>query len=332
MKISIIGLLPVILACLVHAQAVPANVVPAEEAVVSVQQNDYLVAGSGLSTSELNTTVDVYNHKTGKTMTLPMPVYLQGVVGGEMSGEYPLEALKAQAVAARTYVYYLKNIGKRHPGGACVCTSHDCCQAWTALDESWEYYDKIQCAVEETQGIVITYERKPILAMYFSSSGGHTENYTDVWGDKTCAYLQSVPSKNEQAYSFFDTVFVQEFHNWTVLSELRSAGYSIQCDSAQLLGSVQNIVRSDTGRVISMEIGGVQIPGTAVRECLGLRSTHFYFQGNANGGINIITIGFGHGVGMSQCGAAAMAEEGYDYADILHHYYTDVELEWMAFR
>ncbi len=332
MKISIVGLIPIALACLVSTRVVPANSIPDAEVMANVENESYQVTESGLSTNEVTATVEVYNHRTGKTMTLSMCEYLQGVVRGEMSGEYPMEALKAQAIAARTYVYYLKDAGKRHPGGACVCTNHDCCQAWAAVDKSWKYYDKIKCAVEETEGIVITYEGKPILAMYFSSSGGYTENYTDVWGDKPCVYLQSVPSKNEQAYSFFDTVFVQEFHNWTVLSELRSAGYPIRCDSAQLLNSIENIVRSDTGRVISMEIDGVTISGTAVRECLGLRSTHFYFQDNPNGGINIITVGFGHGVGMSQCGAAAMAEEGCDYTDILHHYYTDVELEWMAFR
>lgn len=326
MRASIISLLPIVLAVMVNPNVAPVPTAP------SIDENGYYVVESGLSTDEITSVIQVYNHKSGETMVLEMNEYLQGVLRGEMNGSYPMEALKAQAVAARTYAYYLQAKEKTHPGGACVCTNHYCCQAWLEADENWTYYEKIRSAVEETQGIIITYEEQPILAMYFSASGGYTEDYTDVWGGEECVYLQSVPSKNEEAYNYFDTVFVQAFSNWTVLSELRSAGYAIRCDSARLIDSIENVVRSDTGRVISMDIDGVTISGTAIRECLGLRSTHFYFQKNTEGGINIVTVGFGHGVGMSQCGAAAMAEEGCDYKEILHHYYTDVELEWRAFR
>ncbi len=326
------SLLPIVLTMMVHLPSASKPTGPSAESATKEDPGKAQITESGLSTADISDNLEVYNHKTGQTMKLDMDEYLQGVLRGEMNGAYPIEALKAQAVAARTYVYYLKENGKKHPGGACVCTSHNCCQAWVQVDRNWEYYEKIKSAVEETRGIIITYEQQPILAMYFSSSGGYTECYADVWGGDSCAYLQSVPSKNEQAYSFFDSVFVQEFHSWTVLSQLRSAGYPIPCDSSQLIDQIQNIVRSDTGRVISMEIDGVTISGTAIRQCLGLRSTHFYFQKNTDGGINIITVGFGHGVGMSQCGAAAMAEEGKNYKEILHHYYTDVELEWRAFR
>lgn len=291
-----------------------------------------IVTESSISTQTLDTQVCVYNHKTGETMCLLMDEYLQGVVRGEMQGDYPMEALKAQAVAARTYVYYLKQTGASHPGGACVCTRSDCCQAWVAVDPNWIYYDRVRHAVESTSGVVVTYEGAPIKAMYFSSSGGHTEDYAAVWSDYSCAYLQGVPSLNEQAYNFTEDVFVQEFDNWTILSTLRSEGYPITCDSARLLDQITTIRRSETGRVISLVIDGVEIKGTDFRRCLGLRSTHFYFQRMSDGHIGIVTVGFGHGVGMSQCGAAALAEEGYLYDAILMYYYTDVNVEWMSFR
>lgn len=290
------------------------------------------MAQSCLSTEADSGKIQVYHHKTGETMTLSMDAYLQGVLRGEMQGDYPMEALKAQAVAARTYVYYLKNAGCTHPGGAPVCTDSNCCQAWVPVEDNWIYGPRVAEAVRGTEGIVVTYDGAPIKAMYFSSSGGHTEDYAAVWNDLSYGYLQGVPSLNEQAYAFTDDVFMQEFSGWTILTQLRSLGYSISCDSAQLLENITNVRRSETGRVLSLQIDGVTIPGTEFRKCLGLRSTHFYLQKMSGGNIGIVTLGFGHGVGLSQCGSAALAEAGYTYQEILQYYYTGVAVEWMPFR
>lgn len=343
MRNEVLKILPILFSLLVSTASAPLqketeNILPEGETVVSqeawanLEKSNYVAEESSLSTSEEKSWIQVYNHRTGETMTLTMDEYLQGVVSAEMQASYEIEALKAQAVAARTYVCYMQMEGKTHSGGAYVCTNHDCCQAWTAPDPDWAYYGKIREAVQSTQGVIITYEGKPILAMYFSSSGGYTEDYDAVWDGVPCAYLQSVPSKNEQAYNYTDSVFVQEFSSWTVLAELRAAGYDISCDSSQLVDSITNVVRSDTGRVMTMEIGGVEISGTKIRSCLGLRSTHFYFQKMADGGIAVVTVGYGHGVGMSQCGAAAMAAEGYSFTEILKYYYTGVTVEWMSLR
>ncbi|MBR5279772.1 MAG: SpoIID/LytB domain-containing protein [Clostridia bacterium] len=321
---QIVKLLPVVLSLILQGGTVAA---PAQE-VVPV----YPEVQSGISTQENQDQIRVYMHQTGETVTLSMNTYLQGVVRGEMQGDYPMDALKAQAVAARTYAYYLKASGKTHPGGACVCTDYTCCQAWAPVDPVWIYHARVQEAVETTGGIVVTYEGQPIKAMYFASSGGHTEDYAAVWNDFSYGYLQGVPSLNEQNYHFTDDVFVQEFSPWTILSQLRSNGYNIQCDSACLLENITDIQRSETGRVLSLTIDGVTIQGTEIRKILGLRSTHFYFQPTAAGGVSIVTLGFGHGVGMSQSGSAALAEEGYDYGKILKYYYTGVDLEWMPFR
>lgn len=292
----------------------------------------YREAESSISTQAIQSQVAVYNHRTGETMLLSMDEYLQGVVRGEMQGDYPMEALKAQAVAARTYVYYLKNAGVHHIGGACVCTNHACCQAWMPVDPEWVYYERVREAVESTRGVVVTFEGEPIKAMYFASSGGHTEDYAAVWNDFSYGYLQGVPSLNEQNYHFTDDIFVQEFSPWTLLSQLRNSGYAISCDSARLLENITNICRSKTGRVLSLDVDGITISGADFRKALDLRSTNFYFRPMAGGGVGIVTVGFGHGVGMSQSGAAALAEAGYDYGKILKYYYTGVALEWMPFH
>lgn len=326
MRKQILKIAPIVLSLILQGDSVPFAPVP------KVPEMAYLSSQSSISTWEEQWEIAVYNHQTGETMTLSMNTYLQGVIRGEMQGDYPMEALKAQAVASRTYVYYLKNAGMQHPGGACVCTDHQCCQAWMAVDPDWHYYDRVREAVETTNGVVVTYEGAPIKAMYFASSGGHTEDYAEVWNDLSYEYLQGVPSLNEQKYHFTDDIFMQEFSPWTLLSQLRNSGYAIRCDSAQILENITNIRRSKTGRVLSLDVGGITISGTDFRKALGLRSTNFYFQQTAGGGVSIVTTGFGHGVGMSQSGAAALAEEGYDYGKILQYYYTGVTLEWMPFH
>ncbi len=326
---QILKVLPIILSLILQGSAVPNT---PDTPDTQEPENTYVIDQSSISTCDDQADIQVYNHQTGETMTLSMDVYLQGVVRGEMQGDYPIEALKAQAVAARTYVYYMKNANVHHNGGACVCTNHDCCQAWMPVDPEWVYYERVREAVEKTRGVVVTYEGVPIKAMYFSSSGGHTEDYAAVWNDLSYAYLQGVPSLNEQAYNFTDDIFVQEFSPWTIVSQLKNNGYSIQCDSARLLENITNICRSETGRVLSLDIDGVTISGTDFRKCMGLRSTNFYFQQMSGGGVGIVTLGFGHGVGMSQCGAAALAGEGYDYGKILKYYYTGVEVEWLPFH
>lgn len=327
---QILKILPIVLSLIFQGNSAPSK--EAEEVQANLEKEPLAVVQSGVSTREQQDQIQVYNHQTGETMTFAMEVYLQGVIRAEMQGDYPIEALKAQAVAARTYVYYLKNAGITHPGGAPVCTDSDCCQAWTPVETDWAYYERVLEAVEDTCGVVVTYEGQPIKAMYFASSGGHTEDYAAVWNDFSYGYLQGVPSLNEQNYHFTDDIFVQEFSPWTLLYQLRNSGYTIGCDSARLLENITNIRRSETGRVLSLDVDGITISGADFRKALDLRSTNFYFQQMSGGGIGIVTLGFGHGVGMSQCGAAALAEEGYDYGKILKYYYTGVEVEWLPFR
>ena len=158
---QILKLLPVVLSLILQGGTVAE---PAQETV-----QIYPEVQSSLSTQDNQDQIQVYMHQTGETVTLSMNTYLQGVVRGEMQGDYPMAALQAQAVAARTYAYYLKASGKTHPGGACVCTDYTCCQAWAPVDPAWIYHARVQEAVETTGGIVVTYAGQPIKAMYFAS-------------------------------------------------------------------------------------------------------------------------------------------------------------------
>lgn len=324
MKLGMMRLLPILLSLLmsVGSSAMSEDMEDPEEEAVPLQIE------SSLSTFNDSAVVQVYNHETGKIMSLEMNEYLQGVVAAEMSLSYGIEALKAQAVAARTLVYYQQAAGYRHAGGTFVCTDYRCCQAWKEPSGSEENLKKLARAVQETQGVIVTYEGEPIRAMYFSSSGGYTEAYNEVWDGEECAYLQSVSSVNEYAFGDTELLHVREFSAWTMLCKLRDSGIQISCDSSHLFESISDIERTDSGRVRTMKVDGVTVSGTKIRNALGLRSTNFYFTTLSNGRIAVVTIGYGHGVGMSQSGAGAMAAEGYSFTEILKHYYTGVTVAW----
>lgn len=263
----------------------------------------------------------------GEPLTMDMHSYLTGVVAAEMPAAFPVEALKAQAVAARTYAAYC-TAEARHDSGQ-LCSYSGCCQAWMdepAMRERWGadyelYHRRIADAVRATAGQYLSYQGQPVLAAFHSSSPGATESSASVWNE--LPYLVSVksPETAENLPQLVSCVRVAELDFRDVLLS--------QFPEADLSGEAENwlgpIKRNESGRVESMSIGGAEIAGTRLRQLFSLRSTAFEVK--AEGGEIVFTVwGFGHGVGMSQYGAQLMAQQGADYIAILAHYYPGTEL------
>ena len=253
--------------------------------------------------------------------------YVLGVLAAEMPAEFEPEALKAQAVAARTYSLYCAGADKH--GDAMVCTNFACCQAWKSEEDmrlTWGegfdyYYDKLCLAVEETQGQQLLYEAAPIFAAFHSSSAGYTENCGAIWSE--LPYLVSVesPEREMQVPGYVSQLELSplDFRD-TLLHACPEADFS--GDEVSWIGETGY---EDSGRVSYVLIGGHYYPGTKLRSLFGLRSTAFTLE--YTGESFLFTVrGYGHGVGMSQYGANVMAQEGADYAAILAHYYPGTEL------
>ena len=265
----------------------------------------------------------------GDIVDMDIEEYLVGVVAAEMPASYEMEALMAQAVAARTYTLHLKHNGgcSAHPG-ADVCTNSAHCQAYLTAEEmndAWgskkkTYLAKIQEAVNTTRGQEIYYRGEEIQVFYFSSAGGITEDCANVYAE-SLPYLVSVESPGEESYSNYYgkvTVSYSEF-----VSKLEEYSPGIQLSgSADDIGDVK---RFESGRVQSIRIGDEMFTGREIRSVFGLNSTNFTIK--ATDEITFSTVGFGHGVGMSQTGANEMAKEGATYIEILEHYFTGVTVE-----
>lgn len=257
-------------------------------------------------------TIEVWDD--GVLKELELNGYLTGVLISEMPGSFHMEAKKAQAVVARTYALRRLGGGDKHPGA--VCTDSRCCQGYTDPNAfaDQEIVASARQAVDETDGLVLSYEGQLIDATYFSTSGGMTEDAVAVWGSDV-PYLQSVESPGEEVAAHYeDTVFITKDQLETALG--------ISLGNGKWIGAT---TYTEGGGVASMTIGGKSFKGTELRSLLGLRSTAFTAT-QENGGITFVTKGYGHRVGMSQYGAQAMALEGKCFEDILAHYYQGTVL------
>jgi stage II sporulation protein D len=265
-------------------------------------------------------------HRTGAgVQERDLDTYLVGVVLAEMPASFEKEALKAQAVAARTYARRAKLTGGKHGDGS-VCGEAHCCQAYISpqsyLEQGGtaENLKKVQEAVEATSGLVLTYEGELIEATYFSCSGGRTEDAAEVWGSEY-PYLKSVESPGEEASAYYrDTVVFTPDEFGRKLGLLPPENLKEWITATQY---------TQAGSVRQMIIGGETFTGTQVRTLLGLRSAAFDLD-IQSGKIYITTRGYGHRVGMSQYGADAMAVSGAGYGDILAHYYEGAALTWLG--
>ena len=265
----------------------------------------------------------------GDTVTeMTFSDYLQGVLRAEMPASFAQDALCAQTVAARTYTYYKMQNGGNHGDTADICTDHTCCQAFLGKDraaDNWgknaeRYEAKIENAVSATDGQVMLYGGTPILAVFHSSSAGETWNSGQVWA-QDLPYLQSVSSpEGEGVPNYYSTVELTE-------AEFREKFLAARPE-ADLSGPASEWIQdpvTDGVHVERITIGGVPVSGPSVRSIFGLRSASFTAEAG-DGKITFYVTGYGHGVGMSQYGANAMAEAGSTWREILAHYYTGITI------
>ena len=258
----------------------------------------------------------------GSVAEMEMDAYLVSVVLAEMPTSFELEALKAQAVVARTYAMKRQDDLDKHPQGA-VCTDPGCCQAYISLTDylngmgEQADVEKARQAVEDTHGLVLTYDGALIEAVYFSCSGGRTEDAVAVWGEDI-PYLLAVDSPGEEgAEHYTDTVYFtgEEF--------MEALGRTLSGSPGSWLGWC---TYTTGGGVDTMYIAGQRYDGTELRQLLSLNSTAFTMTADS-GGISVTTYGHGHRVGMSQYGADAMALQGSTFAQILAHYYPGTVID-----
>jgi stage II sporulation protein D len=276
-------------------------------------------------------TIKVYNHKNKKVQNIDIEEYLYGVLSGEMSAKFNIEALKAQAIAARTFTIYNKEQGKKHKD-AVVCTDYTHCQEYKSEEEllktngeEWinEFYPKIKQAVNETKGQIITYEGSPILPLYFSTSSGNTENSEEVFSD-SYPYLRSVESPyDKNAPKFASNI---KINNNDFIKTINKSYPKAKLYEENLSDQIKILNRSEGGSVSKIKLGNKELEGVDIRKLFNLNSSNFEIKFNDKY-VDIVVKGYGHGVGMSQWGAEGMANEGHMYYEILTHYYTDTDIK-----
>ena len=264
-----------------------------------------------------------------KVLAMTLRDYLVGVTAAEMPAGYGIEALKAQAVAARTFTVKHMTGELRCKSGHTICTDHRCCQAYISVERmraNWgdgfeERYAKICEAVDSTENIVMTSDGALVTALYHSSSGGRTENCEAVFA-VALPYLVSVESAGEEdSPEYRSTVLFTK----SEFNERINAAFP-DAEMKEPSTDVEVWQRTESGRISLIRLGGTVVSGQQLRDALSLKSTNVEFDIDGST-VEISCLGFGHGVGMSQCGANAMAKEGADFETILKHYYTGVELE-----
>lgn len=251
----------------------------------------------------------------GENLSMSIDEYVTHVLACEMPASFNVEALKAGAVAARTF--YLYKI--EHNPGYVATTTDQCFNSESDMKKKWsgsydKFYDIMNNAVLDTSGEFVSYDGKVIQAFYFSMSNGYTENIENVFSESR-PYLVGVESSWDVNLANYEKSVT--FSKSDFLSKL---GID---DSSEINFEVTS--KSDTGRINEIVINGVKFKGTIFRTKLGIRSTDLDIKINGDE-VVITTRGYGHGVGLSQYGANEMAKLGYNYKDILKHYYTGVEI------
>lgn len=283
-----------------------------------------------------NVDIKVYFPQTKEIKQMKLNEYLIGVVTAEMPASYHVEALKAQAVVARSYVYnkYIKtrnqSITTGEHQGADICTSSEHCQGFLTLNEanekwgsSWgeKYLKNIEKAVKETDGEILEYNKQPIIAVFHGSSYKRTESAKDVWGNDV-VYLKSVESKGDiQAIETQSAFSHEEFKK---LIKENFPDISFQADVSNW---IKNFKYSEGGSVLSVDIGNKTVKGSLIRTIFSLKSSNFEIVTDKKN-ITFNVKGSGHGVGMSQFGANDMANENSSYKEILSWYYLGTDINF----
>lgn len=283
------------------------------------------------SEGTLDSTLTLTVQLNGENQEMTMEEYLWGVVAAEMPAAFEQAALDAQAVAARTYTMYrMAHPSGNHPD-ADICGDSTCCQAWISREDRlalWSEKDqvsnaeKITKAIRDTDGTYLSYEGEPILAAFHAASAGSTKSALEVWG-KDYPYLQEVESPEDDSLvpNYYSTVEVDKAE----FAEIFSGAYPEADLSAEDCGDwFGEETYDEAGLPVSIQIGGVEVDTGKVRTLFELRSASFTVECQGDT-ITFYVIGYGHGVGMSQYGANALAKEGKSWKEILAWYYAGAE-------
>ena len=293
-----------------------------------------VISQAAAETRQVELTLNVWDTQARVIQPIGLEDYVQGVVAAEMPAAYASEALKCQAVAARTRaIYSCRSLG----GNGCatrpdcdICTEAACCQGYlTAAEQQakWggEYaacLSRTESAVRATAGQILTYDGLPIQVMYHASSGGMTEDAQAVFSE-ALPYLTSVESPGEEHASCFSADTTYSLKEAATKLEDAFPGCGVTADG--LPGQLRLQSTTASGRIATVLVGTQTVTGQALRHALNLRSTLITWDAEGDT-ITFHTLGYGHGVGMSQAGAQAMAAAGSKYTDILAHYYPGTQL------
>ena len=266
---------------------------------------------------------------SGEVENLDLDTYLYGVVSAEMPASYELEALKAQAVVARTYTIFKIKNGSKHVN-ADICDDSTCCQAWITKENRmarWEedkregYWKKIVTAVNQTKGKIAMYNGQPINAFFHSNSGGKTELPINVWGG-TYPYLQVVSTTGEDAYTTYNSEIILSKDELIQKMLEKNSKFEIDFEEKECIKIMEY---TEGERVKKIKVGNIELSGVEARTILGLKSAKFKFEVFKDN-IKFSVVGYGHGVGLSQSGSDALAKQGKKYEEIIKYYYKDVEI------
>lgn len=272
----------------------------------------------------------IYN-KAGKTEKLDFDQYLMGVVAANMPAGYEMETLKAQAVIARTYALYNISLLIEENAEKTDFTTSELGLSYISLNEMesfWNsedyatYFTKIENSVIGTKDEVLVYDGSLILPVFFDTGSGYTRNASEAW-NVDIPYLISVQSKQDVTSTHY--LNISEFEIDTIITIIEQQYPDLKLSKDSFFDEVQVTERDSTGYVTKIDLGSLSVSGEEFAKVLGLNSNNFYIE-NYEEKARIICTGVGHGVGLSQYGANAMADEGYPYDEILLHYYTDAEI------
>lgn len=310
-------------------KSIPAKANGKDEVLEPKEENkDILLKGKDI--------IRVNITKENRIEEVQIEEYVKSVVSGEMLVTFDDEALKAQAIAARTYIASKRLRPCDIANGGDVCdTTH--CQVYISKNERFEkwgsnaeeYWSKISNAVDDTKGMVLSYNNELVLyPQFFSTSSGMTENAVDVFSSSV-PYLVSTESKGEEIAPKFESEFpfsITEFVN-----KINDKYPDASITPENLKDNIEVLSRSEAGGIKELRIGKIKAKGLDFRLTLGLTSTNFQYTINENE-IIFKCKGYGHGVGMSQWGANVMANNGSNYKEILTHYYTGVDITNLVFK
>ena len=291
------------------------SIVAVLSVVLIAEPSDSIIKDINLNDN--SKTIDIKDSVTGNIENKELEEYVVGVVAAEMPASFDMEALKAQAIASRTYAYYkMTHTDKNYDvisdiSDQAYITKEQMKEKWQ--DDYEEYYKKVKKAVDDTKNEIMTYNGEVIKAFYFSMSNGYTEEVSTVFGE-SYPYLKSVKSEWDNP-SLNKYEVITKFSTEDFCNKL-----SINCNNIVINSQGYD----NTGRTTEITINSKKIKGTDFRKLLDLRSTDFRISIDKDEVI-ITTKGYGHGVGMSQYGANGMAKEGYKCHDILKYYYQGID-------